>query len=96
MNLENALLKAKTDMREELRSSPQPAWSRSYLRSRSGFQSAPCSSSHLDFLKHSGKFIATPKTPTLRILLIWTKQPGTARSHRLQVHRLVKKRKLVH
>jgi hypothetical protein len=53
-----ALLKAKINLREELRSSPQPAWLRSFecndtniLRSRPCLQTAPCSSSHLDFLK---------------------------------------------
>jgi len=38
-------------MHEELRSSPQPAWLRRKLRSRACLQTAPCSSSHLDFLK---------------------------------------------
>ena len=38
-------------MRDELRSSPQSAWSRSYLRSRAGLRTAPCPSSHLGFLK---------------------------------------------
>jgi hypothetical protein len=47
-------LKAETDMHEELRSSPQPTWSRRFLRSRAGLQTAPCSSSHLVFLKHLG------------------------------------------
>jgi len=53
-------------MREEPRSSPQPAWSRSFLRSRVCLWTAPsavaqglwrdtCSSSHLGFLKHLGK-----------------------------------------
>ena len=41
-------------MREELCSSPQPAWSRSNLRSRACLHTAPCSSSHLDFLKRLG------------------------------------------
>ncbi len=49
-----ALPKAKTDMRDELRSSRQPTWSRSYLRSRTGFQTAPCSSTHLSFLNRLG------------------------------------------
>ena len=43
--------KAKINMREELRSSSQPAWLRRILRSRACLQTAPCSSSHLDFLK---------------------------------------------
>jgi len=47
-------MKPKTDMREEQRSSPQPAWSRSNLRSRAGWRTAPCSSSHLGFLKRLG------------------------------------------
>ena len=38
------------DMREDLRSSPQSVWSRSNLRSRTGLQTAPFSSSHLHFL----------------------------------------------
>jgi hypothetical protein len=46
-----ALPKAKTDMHEELRSSPQPDWSRRLLRSRAYLQTASCPSSHLDFLK---------------------------------------------
>ena len=42
-------------MHEELCSSLQPTWSRSCLRSRACLQTAPCSSSHLDFLKLLGK-----------------------------------------
>jgi putative tricarboxylic transport membrane protein len=60
-------------MREELCSSPQPAWSRSYLRSRTCLQTAPCSSSHLDFLKHLGKESAKQSGDTwLGIALLGT------------------------
>jgi hypothetical protein len=47
----NAQLVAKIDMRELLRSSPQTTWSRRILRSRACLQTAPCLSSHLNFLK---------------------------------------------
>ncbi len=57
LELQDALLKAKTDMRNELRSSPQPVWSRSCLRSRTGLRTAPCSSSHLSYLNPLRKLI---------------------------------------
>jgi len=52
---EKAHSKAKFDMHEELCSSQQTVWSRSFLRSRSCLQTAPCSSLHLEFLKRIGK-----------------------------------------
>ena len=62
-------------MREELRSSPKPAWSRSYLRSRATLRTASCSSSHLGFLKHLGLLIrhslgAIIPLPTIRTFLL--------------------------
>ena len=63
---------AKTDMHEEPCSSPQPAWSRSFLRSRACLQTAPCSSSHLDFFETLGY---TQLKQTLKILTIVGARP---------------------
>jgi hypothetical protein len=67
----STLSKAKTDKRDELRSSPQTAWSRRLLRSRAYLQSAPCSSSLLGFLKHQDSHVKTPVTfGSLRLTLL--------------------------
>jgi hypothetical protein len=60
-------------MREELRSSPQPAWSRRNLRSRACLWTAPCSSSHLNFLKHLGKSAVAINKILARTGQVWQK-----------------------